>query len=149
MFYWKTGTDKRKYKARLEKICRMVLIVHLFEVGIESSLNALLQWYTILPEILSKLWKVVNHEEKIEEFWVLSIVSFTFSILSLSWSLVLRSVKWNLVRKGELLQFQNPYAYTRGPERDRKQVHWYNIDVYTSIYIHLFFLLSSCKWNTG
>ena len=35
-FYWKTGTDKRKYKEKLEKICQMV--VSLSRLGIRAPL---------------------------------------------------------------------------------------------------------------
>ena len=83
------GEKQQEYKKKLEKISEMALVVQLFEVCLESSFQAILQWYEIFPTFISRLHEILNSNGD-DNPMVVSIqtnsISFIFSIISLVWS---------------------------------------------------------------
>ena len=97
LFFWeayglvkyelKQGAERRTHKMCFDNIALMVLVVQLFEVCIESSFNAILQWYTILPQLISLFHDHFNENEELTYPDISSEeLSFFFSVLSLAWS---------------------------------------------------------------
>ena len=85
MFHCKSGTARRYYWERFEAISLIILVVHLIEVCIESSFMAILQWYTVMPEMLHDFHGYFVERESENHSLNLSRISFIFSILSLAW----------------------------------------------------------------
>jgi hypothetical protein len=84
-----SGEKQQEYKDKLEKISQMALVVQLFEVCLESSFQAILQWYEIFPTFIGRLDEILNSDGDGKSM-VVSVetnsISFIFSIVSLVWS---------------------------------------------------------------
>ena len=119
LFVWKTyplimseskdhPQKRRKHKEDFEKVSLMVVVVHLLEVCVESSFSGILQWYTVLPQLLFYFYGFLEKQEETDFSVTLSSVSFTFSVFSLAWSFTSFSaeqkngaldISWNLVSR--------------------------------------------------
>ena len=81
------GAIKQEHKKRCEQYTNRFVAVHFKEVCIESSFNALLQWYILLPAFLVRYH---NHTLSIDvenTYLLMASTSFFLSIVSLAWSL--------------------------------------------------------------
>ena len=85
LLHWESGPKRRHYLELFERISLIVLVVHLIEVCIESSFMAILQWYTVMPEMLNDFHSYLIEEQDSDPSISLSKISFLFSILSLAW----------------------------------------------------------------
>ena len=81
------GAIKQEHKKKCEEYTKRFVAVHFREVCIESSFNALLQWYILLPAFLVRYH---NHTLSIDvenAYLLMASASFFLSIVSLAWSL--------------------------------------------------------------
>ena len=83
-YQWKTWPERLKDKGKFERVSNIVLIVHLCEVCVQSSFNAVLQWYIVFPEFISYFQDHVIANEELNSSVMLSSISFLVSILSLA-----------------------------------------------------------------
>ena len=84
-YHCSRGDSRRKHLEEFEKVSLIILLVHLIEVSIESSFMAILQWYTVMPQMLSELHGYLISSAEVESTISLSKTSFVFSFLSLAW----------------------------------------------------------------
>ena len=87
-YYKAKGHYKQKNRDKYEHFTQRFIAVHFCEVCIESSFNALLQWYILLPTFLVRYHKYETLSPEIEDtYFMITSTSFFFSIVSVAWSL--------------------------------------------------------------
>ena len=95
-YYLTPGSVKQEYLRSYEFFTNEYLTLNFCEECIESSFNALLQWYIVLPKFLVRYNKyeelknlrIAAHDENEENsLFMITAVSFFVSIISLAWSI--------------------------------------------------------------
>ena len=87
-YYRAKGGYKQRYREQYEHYTKRFIAVHFCEVCIESSFNALLQWYILLPTFLVRYHKYHTLKPEIEDtYFMITSTSFFFSIVSVAWSI--------------------------------------------------------------
>ena len=164
-FHWKSGPEKRKYLEQFERISLIVLVVHLIEACIESSFMAILQWYTVMPQMLHEFHGYLIDNQYENPSFLLSKISFIFSILSLAWGFTTYSAEqkdgaldltWNPA--GRILLFVSNlclifarinslvlFMYFWGPGEFKPGMFWLLIHVLVMMLVHYYTLYYRIK----
>ena len=98
-YHLKEGSVKQGYLRSYEFFTNKFLTINFCEVCIESSFNALLQWYIILPQFLIRYFEYeellkslksqakYGAENESNPQFLITAISFVVSIISLAWSI--------------------------------------------------------------